>query len=60
MALPICHMDPYIFAGGVILVVISFGVVIVKRIYDHRTQQPNINIGSAEDLLEQIAPKPPV
>lgn len=37
-------MEPYIVMGAVIVMVFSVCIILVKRIYDNRTQEPNINL----------------
>ena len=37
-------MEPYIVMGVVITLVFSVCIILVKRIYDNRTQEPNINL----------------
>lgn len=49
-------IDPYIFAIGVIGIVLIMCAILVKRIYDNRTRSVDLDV---EGLLESIIPKPP-
>lgn len=50
-------MDQYVYTLLILLLIFLIMILIVKNIYAHRTQEPNIP--SAEDFIESIAPKPP-
>jgi hypothetical protein len=49
-------MDPYIIAGIGIALILSLGALVVRGIYNRRTQEPNINL---ENAISNIAPKIP-
>lgn len=43
-------MDPYVFAGAVIIITFAIGILLIKKIYDQRTHEPKIDIGNAIGL----------
>lgn len=44
-------MDPYIFAGSVIVITFAIGAYIVKCIYNARTHDPQVDTSKITDKL---------